>query len=446
MPHQVRFALARLRELFRRRSHSAAEQSEEFSFHIEMETAENVRRGMSDVEARRAALLRFGGAQRFHEETSDARGFIVLDNLARDARFALRRLRRVPAFALGVVATLGVGIGVAAGIGTIVYDVVLRDLPFDKPERLVRVGLVAEDVATTGDLLSPAAYFHFAKSARSFSELGAYTTSDDFSVTDNDAPERVNVAMMMPNLFVLLGVHPLIGQLFETRDTSWTDGSGRIPILISENLWRRRYGSDSSIIGRRIDINRGERIVVGVLPRSFAFPSPSVDLYYPLTVPVRSPQLGLGYYTVIGRLRDGVSAQSAEAELNTLLPRISNRFPAITPDIVQRSRARVFVAPLKAATVAPVRAQLVLLGILVAIVLLIATTNVVNLFLLRAERGSQEIAIALSLGASRVALTQRFVLEGMVLGAASAIVALPAAALALSTKFGFTEREIPRLH
>ena len=443
---RVHAALARVREIFRPRSQFAAEQNDEFSFHIEMETAENVRRGMSEADARRAALLRFGGTQRFREETSDARGFAALDNLARDTRFALRRLKRARGFSTGVIATLGIGIGAAAGIGMIVYDVVLRDLPYERPDQLVRVGFVAEGVATAGDLLSPAAYFHFAKSARSFTALGAYSTSDDFNVTDGDAPERVTVAMMMPSLFTALGVRPLIGQLFEPRDTSWTSANNRTPILISEDFWRRRYGADSSIIGRRIDINRGERTVIGVLPRSFAFPTPSVDLYYPMTVPVNRPQLGLGYYTVVGRLRDEVSAAGAQAELNALLPRISERFPANTPDMLQRSRARVTVTPLKTATVAPVRAQLVLLGILVAIVLLIATTNVVNLFLLRAERANQESAIALSLGASRAALAQRFVMEGIVLGLASAIVALPAAALALSTKFGFTEREIPRLH
>ncbi|HTI65145.1 MAG TPA: ABC transporter permease, partial [Gemmatimonadaceae bacterium] len=443
---QLRRALARVRELFRRRSRLAAEQSEEFSFHIEMETAENVRRGMTGAEARRAALLRFGGAQRFLEATDDARGVVALDNLARDTRFAFRRLRRAPGFSAGVVATLGIGIGAAVGIGTIVYDVLLRDLPYPKSDQLARVGFVADGISTAGDLLSPATYFHFAKSARSFDELGAYYTSDDFTVTDGDAPERVSVAMLTPNLFSLLGVHPLLGQLFETRDTSWTDGSGRIPILIAENFWRRRYGGDSSIIGRRIDINRGERIVVGVLPRSFAFPASSVDIYYPATVPVMHPQLALGYYTVIGRLRDGVTATSAARELNRLLPRISERFSAITPDVLQRSRARISVTPLHAAIVAPVRAQLVLLGILVAIVLLIASTNVANLFLLRAERASQEIAIALSLGATRIALAQRFVMEGVVLGLASTIIALPVAALALTTKFGFTEREIPRLH
>ena len=439
----VRAALTRVRELFRSRSGFAAEQSEEFSFHLDMETAENIRRGMSEAEARRAALLRFGGTQRFREEASGARGIVTLDNLARDTRFALRRMRRAPAFAAGVITTLGIGIGAAAGIGTIVHGVLLRDLPYDEPDELVRVGFVT-DGAAGGDLHSPATYFHFATSARSFTELGAYSTSDDFNVTDGEVPERVTVAMMTPNVFTLLGARPVLGQLFETADTSWSNP--RSAILLSESFWRRRYGGDPSIIGRRIEINRGARNVVGVLPRSFAFPMAAVDIYYPATIPISRPDITSRGYTVIGRLRDGVELSTAEAELNALTPSLSERFPAITPDMLERSRARVSVESLKAATVASVRPQLVLLGVLVAVVLLIATTNVVNLFLLRTERASQEIAIALSLGASRLSLAQRFVIEGIVLGLASAVVAYPAAALALSTKFGFTEREIPRLH
>jgi predicted permease len=444
MLYHLRAALTRVRELFRRRAHFAAEQDEEFAFHLEMETAENIRRGLSASDARRAALLRFGGAQRFREETSEARGVVALDNLARDTRFALRRLRRAPGFAVGVIATLGIGIGAAVGIGTVVYGVLLRDLPYDRPDQLVRVGFVTEGLANAGDLHSAPTYIHFAKSARSFTELGGFLTSDQFNITDGDAPERVTVALMTPSLFTLLGVRPLLGLLFQPNDTSWSNP--RSAILISENLWRRRYGADPKIVGRRIDINRGARFVIGVLPRSFAFPTPSVDLYYPAALPVNQAQITSRWLTVIGRLRDGITPLGAEAELNALVPTLAERFPAITPASLQQSHARVVVESLKTATVAPVRAQLVLLGVLVAVVLLIATTNVVNLFLLRTERVKQEIAIARSLGASRLALAQRFVMEGIVLGLASTIIALPAALLALSTKFGFTEREIPRLH
>src|SRR5688500_14777937 len=437
MLYHVRAALARVRELFRRRSRFAAEQDEEFAFHLEMEMAENIRRGMSEAEARRAAVLRFGGMQRFREETSDARGVVALDNLARDLRFAVRRLHRAPGFAAGVIATLGVGIGAAVGIGTIVYGVLLRDLPYDDPDRLVRVGFITDGVGISGDLHSPATYFHFTTSARSFAALGGYYVDDAFDITDGEAPERVTVALVSPSTLTLLGARPLLGHVFEPGDTSWSNP--RSAILISENLWRRRYGGDSSIIGRRIAINRGERNVIGVLPRSFDFPTPSVDIFYPAPVPVKQPQITARGMTVIGRLRPGITPSAAEAELNALIPSLAERFPAITPDMLERSRARVSVQSLKTATVAPVRPQLVLLGVLVAVVLLIATTNVVNLFLLRAERSGHEIAIALSLGASRLALAQRFVIEGIVLGLASAIVALPAAALALVTKFGLTE-------
>ncbi|HEV8411159.1 MAG TPA: ABC transporter permease, partial [Gemmatimonadaceae bacterium] len=444
MLSRLRIALARVRELFRPRARSDAEQREEFNFHLEMETAENVRRGMSGADAHRAALHRFGGAQRFREETRDARGVVALDNLVRDIRFAFRRLRRAPGFSAGVIATLGIGIGAAAGIGAIVYGVLLRDLPYDKPDQLVHVGFVTEGLGGSGDLNSDVTYFHFAKSARSFSALGAYWTSDEHTVTGDIAPERVTVAFMTPNVFTLLGVRPILGQLFATGDTSWYNG--RNPILISENIWRRRYGADSSIIGRRVDTDIGTRYVFGVLPRSFTFPTASVDIFYPAAVSVRHPQIASRYFSVIGRLKDGVGPTRAASELNTLVPSLTERFPAITPDILRRSRARVSVDPLKAATVAAVRDQLALLGALVVIVLLIVTTNMVNLFLLRAERASHEIAIALSLGATRVALAQRFVAEGVVLGLASSIVAIPAAAVALATKFGFTEREIPRLH
>ena len=444
MLHHLRTVLTRGRELFRRRSHSAAEQSDEFAFHVEMETAENVRRGMSEVDARRAALLRFGGTQQWAEQTQAARGVVALDNLVRDARFAFRRLHRAPGFAAGVIATLGIGIGAAIGIGTIVYGVLLRDLPYDKPDQLVRVGFITDGIGTSGDLHSPATYFHFAKGARSFAALGEYYTNDAFNITDGDAPERVTVALLSPNTLTLLGVRPILGQLFQPGDTSWSNP--RSAILISENLWRRRYGADPSIVGRRIDINRGARNVIGVLPRSFDFPTPSVDIFYPAPVPVKQPQITARGLSVIGRLRDGISASAAEADLNALIPSLAERFPAITAEMLQRSHARVSVESLKSATVASVRAQLLLLGVLVGLVLLIATTNVANLFLLRTARASQEIAIALSLGASRGALAQRFAMEGVVLGLASAIVAVPVAALALSTKFGFTEREIPRLH
>lgn len=150
------------------------------------------------------------------------------------------RLHRAPGFAAGVILTLGIGIGAAAGIGTIVYGVLVRDLPYENPGQLVRVGFVTDGAASPGDLHSEATCIHFARRARSFTELGAYATNDAFNVTDGDAPERVSVAMVTPNLLTLLGARPL-GETFQRGDTSWS--GARTPIRLSEKFWRRRYGA-----------------------------------------------------------------------------------------------------------------------------------------------------------------------------------------------------------
>src|SRR4051812_25300632 len=311
MSSGARAAFVRVLELFRGRGRASAEQNEEFAFHIELEAAENVRRGMTAADARRAALVRFGGAQKYREETNDARGVASLDNLARDARFAFRRVRRAPGFSGAVIATLGIGMGVAIGIGSIVYGVLLRDLPYDRPDQLVRVGFTTKD--WSDDRHSPATYYHFAKSSRSFSALSQYFINEDFNLTDGDTPERVTVALLSPNTFTMLGVQPILGTLFEQGDTSASNP--RSAILISERLWRRRYGADPSIIGRRIDINRGSRRVIGILPASFGFPAPSVDIFYPGAVPVKQAQISARGLTVVGRLRDGVTPEAAAAEL-----------------------------------------------------------------------------------------------------------------------------------
>ena len=442
MLHVIRSAIARIGQLFRH-ARLEREQDEEFQFHLDMEIAHNKRAGMSDDDARRAALLAFGGRDRFREEARDARGVVMLDNLVRDVRFALRRIRRAPGFAFGAIATLGIGIGAAAGIGTIVYGVLLRDLPYKDADRLVRVSLIAPGLPQGGDLHSSSTFVHLASNTRSLSAMSAHVINDAINITDGDPPERTVAGMITPSVFALLGVTPLVGKTFAPNDTNWYGGT--IPILMSERLWRRRYGADPSIIGRRVGLNYGEREVIGILPSAFDYPDPRVDVWYPLSV--RGPaRITDRYAHTIGRLAPGVSIEQAQAELNELLSTIPERYPVITTADLERAGARIVLQPLKAFVVAPVRGHLILLGIMVMVVLIIAGTNVANLFLLRAEHTRQETAIAISLGADRLALAQRFVVEGMLLGAASTVVAIPVAAVAVATKLGFGAREVPRLH
>src|SRR5687768_14874570 len=198
MLHIVRSAIARVRQLFGA-SRLEREQDEEFAFHLEMEIAHNKRLGMSEADARRAALLAFGGRERFREETRDARGVVVFDNLARDLRFALRRIRRAPGFAVGAIATLGIGIGAAAGIGTIVYGVLLRDLPYNDPDRLVRVSLIAPGLPDGGDLHSVTTFVHLASGTQTLSAMSAHYVNDGINITDGDPPERTVAGMITPS-------------------------------------------------------------------------------------------------------------------------------------------------------------------------------------------------------------------------------------------------------
>jgi predicted permease len=437
-------AFARIRELFRNRSAETAEQDDEFRFHIEMEAAENVRRGMSAADARRAALIRFGGAQRFREETSDARGIVAIDNLARDVRFALRRLRRAPSFSLGAIATMAVGVAGAVAIGTLVHGVLLRPLPFPNPDGLVDVRFRTPGLDGGRELAhSPATYIHLRDGARAFSAIGAYHVNDAVNFTDGDDPQRVTAALMTPGVFRAVGVAPAIGRAFSDADAL---DRASIPVLISHELWRRRYAGDSGIVGRLIEINRNPRRVVGVMPPGFAFPVAGTSVWYALNVQVERAALNSRYLTVVARLRDAVTPAEAQREMRALVPQIAERFPAITAAAVRESQARAEVLPLRESIVAPVRDQLRLLGVTMLFVLLIAAANVGNLFLLRSERLRHEVAVSAALGGGSAALARRFVTEGIVLGLAGTLVAVPIVVVALTSKFGFTAREIPRLH
>jgi putative ABC transport system permease protein len=432
----------RVRELISRKR-IASEQDEEFRFHLEMETERNARLGMSNDDARRAAVLAFGARERFRDETHDARGFIGLENFVREVRHAVRRLSRAPTFAPGAILTLGIGLGAATGIGGIAHGVLLRDLPYQNPDALVRVSLNTPGIPRTTDLHTDASYVHLATGAtRSFEGFAAYYTNNAITLNEGDEAERVHAALVSPGLFALLGVRPVIGRFFAPSDTAWVESS---PVIISEELWDRRFGRDSAIVGRRIRLNFGDREVVGVLPRSFDFPSTATQVWYPARIVVNRPSLNSAYFDVIARLRPGVSVAAATTELNSVLPSLPSRYPGITPEAMQSAGINVTLQPMKAAVVAPVRSQLLLLSAMVLVVLVVAACNVINLFLLRAERAQREVAIVTSLGATRFDIARRFTVEGLLLGAASLVIGLPMAAVMMRSRLGFTSREIPRL-
>ena len=215
--------------------------------------------------------------------------------------------------------------------------------------------------------------------------------------------------------------------------------------MLSYELWQRRFGGDPAIAGKYIELNRSRRLIVGVLPRGFGFPSPRTTVYYASGVDVATADLRTRGYGVVGRLEPSVSVRDAQVELETMVPRFHERFPELSAEAVRQSGFHPIVRTLRASIVAPVRSELTLLGILVGILLLIATANVATLCLLRADRLRGEIALSRAIGASRGALVRRFVVEGGMIGLLGAAAAMPIAALAISTKLGFTADQIPRL-
>lgn len=435
-----RSLLARLRQLVRGRV-LAQEFDDELRLHLELESEYNVARGMSPTDARRAAIAAFGGVQRFREETRDARGFAAVDALVRDVRLALRRFRRAPTFAAGVIGTLAIGLGAAAGIGAIVYGVMLRPLPYHDPDRLVQVSVETPGLGISTTENSSGTYLFFRDRARSFSELGAYMVNDGIGITEGESPERVSGALLTPNVFQILGTTPVVGRLPTEDDTR----PYPVPVLISYELWQRRFGGDASVPGKYIELNRSRRLILGVLPRGFDFPSPRVMVYYPEHIDAPTAALRYRDLTVVGRLRPGATTRGAQAELDALAPRLHERFPELTAEAVQQSGFHPVVQTLRSAIVAPVRAELVVLGILVGVVLLIATANVATLCLLRADRLRGETAVSRALGASRGALARRFIVEGCVLALLGGLAAIPVVVVAISTKLGFAAEQIPRL-
>lgn len=432
--------LARSRELLQRQRF-ARELDDELRFHLELEIEHNIKRGMTPDAARREALLAFGGVQQFREATRATRGFATLDVIVRDIRLACRRLVRAPLFTVGAVATLAIALGAATGIGALVYGVMLRPLPYAEPGRLVRITVHTPGLGMSTTEHSSGTFVYLAERARSFAVLGGYSENRGITLTD-DSPERVAGAIVTPQMLSMLGVQPVVGRLFRDDDALET----LVPVLISHDLWTRKFGADSTIVGREIDINRGKRVVLGVLPSDFGFPSRTTALYYPERIEATRAELTARYLSVIGRLAPGVTVQQAQAELDRLAANLRERFPEVAENTLRDSGLRFAVQELRAATIAPVRAELMLLAIMVAALLLIAVANVVTLCLLRAERLRGEVAVSRALGARTSRLVRRFVVEGLVIALASGMLALPLAVIAIEARFGFSDQQIPRLH
>ena len=337
-----------------------------------------------------------------------------MDILAQDLRYALRTLRRAPAFAALVIATLAVGIGANAVIFSVVDAVFLRPFPYTQPDRLVQLFENARDRPSSYGNSSFLNFTDWRAATHALSGLVAIA-GGGANLTTNGEAERVTTVPTTANLFDVLGVRPALGRSFAPGE----DEPGRAPVVVlSDGFWRRRFGGDAGVIGRVLDIDGAPTTVIGVMPPDFVFPagSRSVDMWLPFTLPpVALRNRGARFVDVYGRLAPGVTIEQAAAEMRQIAARLEAQYP---DDNANRS---VLVMPLRDAVAGSVREPLLIILGAVVVVLIVACANVASLLLARAATRQHDVAVRLALGAGRGRLARQLLTESIVLALAGAL-------------------------
>jgi len=364
---------------------------------------------------------------------------MILNGVGQDFRFGLRTLRKAPGFTMVAVLTVALGIGANSAIFTLVNAVLLQPLPYRAPERLVTVGHVYARSAVTGNV-SALSFLDYRDQNHVFAAAAAYAPATA-NLVANGEPERLAGLRISEGLFPLLGVQPAIGRSFLKQDYQ---PGGESFVVLSDALWRRRFGADRGILGRPVDLSGKPYTVLGVMPGDFRF-GPTADFWEPLVFKESevSPPVRRAYewLAMIGRLKPGTSLAAARADF----VRLGDRMRAQYPDIYPRDAGwRIDVHPYREDVVGNVRPALLILFGVVGFVLLIACINVANLLLARAEGRREEFAVRIALGGGKGDLVKQLLIESSLLAFLGGGLGLLLASLGVSFFLRMSHAWLPR--
>ncbi len=363
-----------------------------------------------------------------------------------DFRHSLRKLGRAPGFTAATIFTLALGIGATTAIFSVVDGVMLRPLPYDQSARLVGLWHSAKGVGLDEVQQSDGTYLLYRKNGRAFEDIAIYQNS---ALTLADAarnidPRRIPAAEITASMLPTLRVKPLAGRAISEADDM---PNGPLVAMLSERLWRGQFGGDPALLGRTIQINGRSREVIGILPRSFAFPLAETDIWIPMQIDPAHVNEANFNYNAIARLKAGQTIASASADVERMLALLPDVYPGpMTAGVLKSAQFHAMARPMRDDVVGDIaRVLWILLGT-VAVVLLIACANVANLFLVRAESRQKELAVRTALGAGRWEVLRHFLSESLILALFGGALGVAMATIGVKILKTTDAAKIPRLN
>jgi predicted permease len=416
---------------------------DEIGCHLDLAARENELSGMSTTQARAEALRQFGGVHLIKDLYRDRRGLPMLESTLQDIRYGARTLRRSPGLASVIVLTLALSIGANTAIFTVLHGVLLSPLPYPAPDRVVRIFLSNANFAKFR--FNPFDYRDYRERSQSFDSLAGFVRHD-VQISGQGDPQRLICVIVTSTFFQTLGFHPALGRDFEPGDE--IAGNGAVAIL-SYRLWRNSFGGDPDIIGRQVSLDGGLFTVIGVMPSGVLHPGndrnrlahgDTVDIWIPFKFSGSPANRSSHYLDGIGRLKQGVTYEQAQSEMQVIAQQIDREHPGFD------FNWRVHVTPLEREILGNTGTLLIVLFGAVAFVLMIACLNIANLLLARATSREREIAVRAALGAGHWRVIRQLLTESILLSVVGAAAGAVLAVAGVKILVSLLPAEFPRAY